>query len=219
MFYIADLNNTYLQSNEINSLTMSSFYSNLYGITSDNITVNSLNSNLFYSTRGQIDILTNSTARMSDVYSDNLYNNNDVYSKNIRTLNFVSISNLVQFNDNITLPYPFVTPSIGQLGYQISGTIISNATTITSNTLYTISSINIDAGVWMIFGQIGWKCSGITTSPIISSNTMGIGLTASIGVNVIEKRETYSVAIKYNIYSKILLYTNFNNYRRLLYKQ
>ena len=46
----------------------------------------------------------------------------------------------------------------------------------------------------MIFGQIGWKCSGITTSPIISSNTMGIGLTASIGVNVIEKRETYSVA-------------------------
>ena len=109
-------------------------------------------------------------------------------------MNFVSISNLVQFNDNITLPYPFVTPSIGQLGYQISGTIISNATTITSNTLYTISSINIDAGVWMIFGQIGWKCSGITTSPIISSNTMSIGLTAAIGVNVIEKKETYSVA-------------------------
>ena len=46
----------------------------------------------------------------------------------------------------------------------------------------------------MIFGQIGWKCSAITTSPNINRNTMGIGLTAGIGVNVIEKRETYSVA-------------------------
>ena len=103
--FIANLNNTYLQSNEINTLTISSFYNNLYSITSDNITVNNLNSNLFYSTHGQIDILTNSTiARMSDVYSDNLYNG-DIYSNNIRTLNFVSISNLIQFNDNITLPY------------------------------------------------------------------------------------------------------------------
>ena len=46
----------------------------------------------------------------------------------------------------------------------------------------------------MIFGQIGWKCSAITTSPNISSNTMSIGLAAGVGVNVIEKRETYSVA-------------------------
>ena len=131
---------------------------------------------------------------MSNVYSDNLYNNNDIYSNNLRCNSFLSLSDKIILNENVTLQYPFVTPSIGQLGYQISGSIISNGTTITSNTLYTISSINIDAGVWMIFGQIGWKCSGITTSPIISSNTMGIGLTASIGVNVIEKRETYSVA-------------------------
>ena len=87
--FIANLNNTYLQSNEINSLTISSFYNNLCSITSDNITVNSLNSNLFYSTRGQIDILTNSTiARMIDVYSDNIYNNNDIYSNNLRCNNF-----------------------------------------------------------------------------------------------------------------------------------
>ena len=44
--FIADLNNTYLQSNEINTITISSFYNNLYSITSDNITVNNLNSNL-----------------------------------------------------------------------------------------------------------------------------------------------------------------------------
>ena len=125
---------------------------------------------------------------MSDVYTTNLYNNNDIYSNNLRCNSFLSLSDKIILNENVTLQYPFVTPSIGQLGYQISGTIISNATTITSNTLYTISSINIDAGVWMIFGQIGWKCSGITTSPIISSNTMSISLTAAIGVNVIEKR-------------------------------
>ena len=39
--FIANLNNTYLQSNEINTLTISSQYNNLYSITSDNITVNS----------------------------------------------------------------------------------------------------------------------------------------------------------------------------------
>ena len=55
---------------------------------------------------------------MTDVYSDNLYNtntivcDNDMYSNNTRTLNFVSISNLIQFNDNITLPYPFFWASV-----------------------------------------------------------------------------------------------------------
>ena len=57
----------------------------------ENITVNNLNSNIFYSTRSQIDILTNSTiARMSDVYSNNLYNSSiivcdddDIYTNNL----------------------------------------------------------------------------------------------------------------------------------------
>jgi hypothetical protein len=87
--FIANFNNTYLQSNEINTNTISSFYNNLYSITSDNKTVNSLNSNLFYSTHGQIDTLTNSTiARMSDVYSNNFNNSNDIYSNNLRCNSF-----------------------------------------------------------------------------------------------------------------------------------
>ena len=135
--FIANLNNTYLQSNNINSLAISSFHNNLFCITSDNITVNSLNSNLFYSTRGQIDILTNSTiARMSDVYSDNIYNNNDIYSNNLRCNNFLSLSDSIIFNENLTLPYPFQTPNnINMLGYQVIGTIITNGTAITSNVL------------------------------------------------------------------------------------
>ena len=44
------------------------------------------------------------------------------------------------------------------------------------------------------FGKIGWKSSAITASPNISRNTMSISLTVGIEVNVIEKRETYSVA-------------------------
>ena len=131
---------------------------------------------------------------MSDVYTDNLYNSNDIYSNNLRCNSLVSLSDSIILNQNITLNSTFITPSIGQLGYQISGVIIANGTSITSNTLYTISSINIDAGVWMLFGQIGWKCSAITTSPNISSNTMSISFTTAIGINAIEKRETYSVS-------------------------
>ena len=78
-------------------------YNNLYSITSDNITVNSLNSNIFYSSNGRIDILTNSTiARMSDVYSNNLYNSNDIYSNNLRCNSFLSLSDSNIFNQNLT---------------------------------------------------------------------------------------------------------------------
>ena len=102
-----------------------------------------LNSNLIYSIRGQIDVLTNSVARMSDVYiSSNLYNSNDLYSNNLRCNSFLSLSDSIIFNENLTLPYPFQTPNnINMLGYQVIGTIITNGTAITSNTLYTLGTI------------------------------------------------------------------------------
>ena len=91
--FIANLNNRILQSNEINTTTISSFYNNLYNIKSNNV-----ETNLFYSPVATIDILNNTNiARMTEVYSDNIYNtntiicDNDIYSNNIRTLNFVSI--------------------------------------------------------------------------------------------------------------------------------
>ena len=72
---------------------------------------------------------------MSDVYTDNLYNTNDIYSNNLRCNSFLSLSDKIIFNENLTLPYPFVTPNnINMLGYQVIGTIITNATAITSNT-------------------------------------------------------------------------------------
>jgi hypothetical protein len=165
--FIANLNNSLLQSNEINTITISSFYNNLYNIKSNNV-----ETNLFYSNFATIGTLNNSNvALMSEVYSDDIYNtntivtntivcDNDIYSNNIRTLNFVSISNLIQFNDNITLPYPFQIPNnINMLGYQVIGTIITNGTAITSNTLYTLGTIFLPHGVWNIFGQVSFKCS------------------------------------------------------------
>ena len=71
-------------------------------------------------------------------------------------IHFLCLSDSIIFNENLTLPYPFVTPNnINMLGYQVIGTIISNATAITSNQLYTLSTIFLPHGVWNIFGQVG----------------------------------------------------------------
>ena len=145
---------------------------------------------------------------MTDVYSNNLYNtntivcDNDIYSNNIRTLNFVSISNLIQFNDNITLPYPFQTPNnINMLGYQVIGTIITNGTAITSNTLYTLGTIFLPHGVWSVFGQVSFKCSSASASPSITYNGFGLSNnTTGFGNYKIENYSSQSVATN-NTYS------------------
>jgi hypothetical protein len=202
--FIANLNNSFLQSNEINTITISSFYNNLYNIKSNNV-----ETNLFYSPVATIDTLNNSNvARMTNVYSDNLYNtntivcDNDIYSNNIRTLNFVSISNLIKFNDYITLPYPFQTPNnINMLGYQVIGTIITNGSIITSNSLYTLGTIFLPHGVWNIFGQVSFKCSSASASPSITYNGFGLSNnTTGFGNYKIENYSSQSVATN-NTYS------------------
>jgi hypothetical protein len=104
--FVANLNNTYFQSNEINTLTISSFY----------------------------------------IKSKTIVCDNDVYCNNLRCNLFLSLSDSIILHQNLSLPYPFVTPKENQLGYQIIGTIINNNTNITCNTLYTVSSINIVPG-------------------------------------------------------------------------
>ena len=87
------------------------------------------------------------------------------------------------------------------LGYQVIGTIISNATAITSNTLYTLSSIFLPHGVWSIMGQIGFKCSGVSASPSISYNGFGLANnTTTFGNYKIENYSSQSVATN-NTYS------------------
>jgi hypothetical protein len=200
--FIANLNNSFLQSNEINTITISSFYNNLYNIKSNNV-----ETNLFYSPVATIDTLNNTNiARMTEVYSDNIYNtntivcDNDIYSNNLRCNSFLSLSDSIILNQNLTLQYPFVTPISNQLGYQIIGTIINNNTNITSNTLYNVSSISITHGVWSIFGQVSYKCTSITGSnPLIFYNVFGIGLSTTGYGNY--RIESYSTQSNFNVNS------------------
>ena len=111
---------------------------------------------------------------MSEVYSDNIYNtntivcDNDIYSNNLRCNSFLSLSDSIILNQNITLNSPFVTPISNQLGYQVFGSFVDN-TSITSNTLYIASVINLSAGVYYICGQISYECTSITgTNPLIT---------------------------------------------------
>ena len=161
----------------LNSSSISGQYNNLYNITS-----NKIDSYLFHSSIATIDTLTNTIiARMADVYSDNLYNSsiivcdNDIYTNNLMSNSLCSLSDRIILNQNLTLQYPFVTPNNeNQLGYQIIGTIIGNGTSITSGTIYTLSTITLTHGVWNVFGQIAYKCSSASASPLISSNGFGI---------------------------------------------
>ena len=123
----------------------------------------------------------------------------DIYSNNLRCNSFLSLSDSIISNKNLTLQYPFVTPQQNQLGYQIIGTIINN-TNIKSNTLYNVSSINITHGVWSIFGQVPYKCSSITGSnPLISYNVFGIGLSTTGYGNY--RVESYSTQANFNVNS------------------
>jgi hypothetical protein len=89
---------------------------------------------------------------MSDVYSNNLYNSSiivcdsDIYSNNLICNSFLSLSDKIILNQNITLNSPFITLISNQLGYQVFGSFVDN-TNITSNTLYIASVINLSAGV------------------------------------------------------------------------
>ena len=138
---------------------------------------------------------------MSDVYSDNLYNtntivcDNDIYSNNLRCNSFLSLSDKIIFNENLTLNFPFVTPKENQLGYQIIGINIDNNTNIPNNTLYTVSSLStLTPGVWSIFSQISYKCSSITGSnPLITYNGFGISVNnSSFGNYRVESYSTQS---------------------------
>ena len=56
-----------------------------------------------------------------------------IYGNNLRCNSFLSLSDKIILNQNITLNSPFVTPISNQLGYQVFGTFVDN-TSITSNT-------------------------------------------------------------------------------------
>ena len=91
------------------------------------------------------------------------------------------------------------------LGYQVIGTIISNGTAITSNTLYTLSSIFLPHEVWTIMGQVSYKCSSASASPSISYNGFGLANnTTTFGNYKIENYSSQSVATNNNYSDQIV---------------
>ena len=144
---------------------------------------------------------------MTEVQSDNIYNtntivcDNDIYSNNLRCNLFLSLSDSIILNQNITLNSPFVTPISNQLGYQVFGSFVDN-TSITSNTLYIASVINLSAGVWNIFCQISFKCTSITgTNSLITYEGFLLNnITTTFGTYRKENYSSQSVDVN-NIYS------------------
>ena len=70
-------------------------------------------------------------------------------------------------------------------------------TSITSNTLYIASAINLSAGVWNICGQISYKCNSITGSnPLITYEGFALNnLTTTFGTYRKENYSSQSVAV------------------------
>ena len=99
----------------------------------------------------------------------------------------------IQVNYNITLPSVFVTPTINQIGYIINGSIIADLTTISNAITYTVSQITVDPGVYILFGQISWQITAVSTTPTLSYNAMSISTSSSVSTNIIENRTPHTV--------------------------
>ena len=62
--------------------------------------------------------------------------------------------------------------------------------------MYTLSTISLPHGVWNVFGQIAYKCSSASSSPLISYNGFGIANnTTTFGNYRIENYSSQSVAV------------------------
>ena len=80
------------------------------------------------------------------------------------------------------------------LGYQVIGSIIADATSITSGTTFTVSSISLPHGVWNIFSQVGWKCSSKSAGATMTYNGFSLSNSSSFGIFVIENYNNQNVS-------------------------
>jgi hypothetical protein len=109
-------------------------------------------------------------------------NDNLRYNANSKILSVDGIS----ITNNLTLPATFSTPTSGQLGYQVYGTVISNSgvangvdtqngvAIATDNGFASQASINLQPGVWLIMSSMWFipsTSANIVFSAIISTTT------------------------------------------------
>ena len=91
------------------------------------------------------------------------------------------------------------------LGYQVIATIITNGSSITSNTLYTLGSIFLPHGVWNIFGQVSYKCSSASALPSLTYNGFGLANnTTTFGNYKVENYSSQSRSTAYRSCSGVI---------------
>jgi len=82
-----------------------------------------------------------------------------------------TFTQVVNLDKTIRLPTTYTTKTSGQLGYIADGTGNTTATTFVSGTVYSLASLALGVGDWMIYGE---ACYQIVTAATISLEEISI---------------------------------------------
>lgn len=82
-----------------------------------------------------------------------------------------TFTQVVNLDKTIRLPTTYTTKTSGQLGYIADGTGNTTATTFVSGTVYSLASLALPVGDWMIYGE---ACYAIVTAATISLEEISI---------------------------------------------
>ena len=127
-------------------------------------------------------------------------------------------TNTLTLNDHLVLVTGsnFTTPISGQQGYMITGTDLAASTSLTSNTAYNFSTVNLPYGVWMLMGQIGYTNIHASTTTVVTVKQVSINNVSATTTSKYLYRANYTsnltTAIPNNndSYSRIVTVTTSN---------
>ena len=90
-------------------------------------------------------------------------------------------ANTLTLNDHLVLctGSNFNTPSSGQQGYMITGTNVTDLTSIPATTVTMLASITLSYGVWSLIGQAGIYNASSTTTCAMNNKQIGISNSAT----------------------------------------
>ena len=97
------------------------------------------------------------------------------YQSNANVFNGINTFNSdIILNGNITLP-AIPSPTTGQLGSVIIGSIIATGTLFTSGTVLSISNVTVTPGVWIILGPVTFTIASVSTAPVLLGHAISLG--------------------------------------------
>ena len=102
------------------------------------------------------------------------------YQSNANVFNGINTFNSdIILNGSITLP-AIPSPTTGQLGSVIIGSIIATGTLFTSGTVLSISNVTVTPGVWIILGQVTFTIASVLTAPVLLGHAISLGQSSTI---------------------------------------